>query len=602
MSVTPGALGRRYSPLLILAAVQLMLVLLSPSTPTSTTAFAGGSSGGRFTPGGTSAGTLGGTSSNSPAADATNGATSVATPGGLPADASSTPGVAPSGLPGSGPGVTSGGGGPVDRSRCDTAGKEIGVTFYMPPCVPVWKGGDNGGATMTGVTSTKINYIFYRAMNQPEVNAILNTQGLAASDQQVCEALKAFDAEINKRWDVYGRKFVSLNGPGNHSGAALGSPCSFPYFQGQCSLTPPDPPCERAEADLIASMHPAYVIAPIPDPAFYNQLGKDHIVVAGGENEPASYHTNVAPYYYDAFMNGERAMAMAAEYYCKRLYNRPVKWAGNDVEHPTGPLSAPPRRKIAIVYPSTNGDPTFAISANEFIKAVSGGQCGSPSDNVKAFPYQSDITTAEQQSTTQIASLKASGVTTVVFFGDPIAPVFLTNTAESQNYHPEWMITGTGLVDYDVLGQLYNRDQWQHAFGISDLMNTIPFPQSDAAKAARDVGAPQPDGTENLNWTYFSLMASSFQDAGPAPTPNAIRDGLFAAPPQGGDPFHSLLEFGRPNDYTALRDAREVYWCASVNSPINGHAGMYVPIDNGIRRQLGQWPGSEPAAFPHGVC
>jgi hypothetical protein len=587
--------------LLVLAAVQLMLVLLSPSTPTSTTNASAGGAFNHF-----AAGTSGSTSASVPGGSATdNGA--GATTGAV----SSTGGAAGvTGATGTGSGATGGtvgGGGsnssgPVDRSRCDTKGLEIGVTYYMPPCVPPWTGGDNGGTTMPGVSATKINYLFYRPQGNAEVNAILGTQGLAATDQQFCAAVKAFHAEINKRWEAYGRTYVSLNGPGNHNGAAIGNPCSFPYFQGQCSLTPPDPPCERAEADLIASMHPAYVMAPVADPSFYNQLGKDHVIVAGGENEPDTYHTSVAPYYYDVFMSGTRAMAQAAEYYCKRLYNRPVKWAGTDVEHPTGPISAPPRRKIAIVYPATNGDPTYAIPANQFIHAVTGGMCGSPSDNVKAFPYQSDITTAEQQSTTQIAALKASGVTTVVFYGDPIAPVFLTNTAESQGYHPEWLVTGTGLVDYDVLGQLYNGDQWQHAFGISDLTNSIPFAQSDAAKAAHDVGAPQPDPTENLAWSYYSLMATSFQDAGPMPTANAIQGGLFSAPGQGGDPYHALLQFGRPNDFTGLQDAREVYWCDHAISPINGHQGMYVPIDGGVRRSLGQWPNTEPAAFPHGFC
>jgi hypothetical protein len=301
-------------------------------------------------------------------------------------------------------------------------------------------------------------------------------------------------------------------------------------------------------------------------------------------------------------MNCTRDIMLTAEYYCKQLAGKPVQYAGADVEHPAGSLN-PPKRKAAIVFPETNGDPTYADSANLFIKLVTGGMCGSPADSVKAFPYASDITTAEQQSTTTVAGLKSSGVTTVVFFGDPIAPVFLSNTADSQDYHPEIIMTGVGLVDYDVLGQLYNRNVWQHAFGISTLADNIPFTDSDAVKAWQDAGAAGlPDTTENLAWTYFTAMATAFQLAGPEPTPASIRQGLFNAAPAGGDHLHPTQEYGRPSDYTGLRDARVVYWCAGVNSPINGKPGSYVSVFAGHRYQNGQIPSAPIPVFPHGTC
>jgi hypothetical protein len=605
----PGVIGRRYSPLLVLAAIQLMLVLLSPSVPRGS-AIAGGGGVGPGTAGTTQFGSASGNSAVGSESSATNGGVLGGStgPGATALNAAGSAGGSTGG-PGSGAGAATvgaveGATGPQDLSHCTKTGRQIGPTFYMPPCVPVWHGGDNGGSTMTGITANRISYVYYIAQGNAEVNAILNQEGLAATPDQTCQAAQAFDAEINKRWEHYGRTFVSLNGPGNHSGYAQERSCHFPFFQGQCSLTPPDPPCERAEADLIAStMRPAYVMAPVADPAFYNELGKDHIIVAGGENEPATYHSIVAPFYYDTFINGERAMGMAAEYYCKRLYNKPVQWAGPDVEHPDGnPLGKSPRRKIAIVFPATNGDPTATISANEFVHNTTGGECGAASDGVKEYPYQSDITTAQQQSNTLIGELKASHVTTVVFFGDPIAPVFLSNTADSQGYHPEFLLTGTGLVDYDVLGQLYNKNVWQHAFGVSSLANSIPFSQTDAVKAAHDVGAATPDTTENLAWTYYTLMATSFQVAGSHPTPSAIQSGLFGLQPLPSDPLHPLIWFGHPNDYTGIQDMREVYWCNTAVSPINNQPGEYVWVDGGVRRQLGQWPTTNPAVFPHGFC
>src|SRR5207244_3678372 len=167
-------------------------------------------------------------------------------------------------------------------------------TYYMPLCVPVWHGGNNGGATMPGVSATQIRYTFYQAKSDPQVNAILQTQGLAASQHDQCAAWSAFDKEINKRWEFYGRTAVPIDGPGANKGSvASGCDSHYPHFQGQCTLTPPDPPCERAEADQIASMGITYVMAPVADPAFFNELAKRHVVVAGGNSAqapaPAAY-------------------------------------------------------------------------------------------------------------------------------------------------------------------------------------------------------------------------------------------------------------------------------------------------------------------------
>ncbi|GAC1531681.1 MAG: hypothetical protein NVS3B12_08090 [Acidimicrobiales bacterium] len=619
MATTPAAIGRRYSPLLILAAIQLLLVVLSPSVPRGqgtavnslgSGPIASGAAGGAVDPAtgqaidpatGQPIGGAGG------AGGAGGGGAGGGAGGGVGGGASGGAGGAAGGVAGRSGGGAGGGlaaGGPADRSHCGPDGKQLSPTFYMPPCAAVFHG-DNGGSTMPGVSATTVNYVYYVAQGNAQVNAILAEENLAATNEQTCEKLQAFEKWANKRFELYGRHLNSLDGPGNNKGSVNQSPCKFAYFQGQCSLTPPDPACERAEADVIASMHPAWVMAPVADPALFNQLGKDHVIVAGGylEPNPDSYHQNLAPYYYDIGTNGDRAATQMAEYYCKKLYNHPVVHAGRgagDVIPPTGPA---PRRKAAIVYPSTNGDPTITQSANLFISLISGKMCGSPSDGVKGYPYQSDINTAEQQSTTTIAALKQNGVTTVVFYGDPIAPVFLSNTADSQGYHPEIMISGTGVVDYDVLGQLYNKNVWKNAFGPSDLGNAVPFSETDAVKAYNDAGySGQPDGTANVALNYYNEMASAFQAAGPKATPQSIHDGLFSAPAIGGDPVHPLDAYGRPNDYTSIKDAREVYWCTSAISPINGQPGAYLPTDGGRRYQLGQWPSGEPKVFPNGPC
>ena len=60
-------------------------------------------------------------------------------------------------------------------------------------------------------------------------------------------------------------------------------------------------------------------------------------------------------------------------------------------------------------------------------------------------------------------------MTTVVYTGDPLAPATLTKVATQQGYFPEWVITGTALIDTDVLARTYDQQQWAHAFGPADL-------------------------------------------------------------------------------------------------------------------------------------
>ena len=600
MALTPSQLGRRYAPFVVVVAVQALLVAIVPSKapPRSTVAASAG----------TARGAGGGDASTSDTGDATG--TSAAGPdvGGGPAGGVDNAATGTDGAT-SGAGTTSANGaagrtgsaaarpaGPVDRSHCNASGYQVGVTFYMPKCEPVWHGGDNGGSTMTGVSATEIRYLFYATKSDPQVNAILATQGLAASKHDQCAAWASFDKAINKRWEFYGRKAVALDGPGSHKGSTVGGcDAHYPHYQGQCALTPPDPPCLRAEAAQIAAMKPAFVLVPVsPHPALHNELGKRHIMVLGGQWQPARYHVDVAPYHWDPFRDGELAARMMAEYWCKKLAGKPVRYAGPDVMGVN-----PPLRKAGVSFPATDGDPTYKIGVDIFARLITGGMCGSSKDAPLLRPYNSDITTAQQQSQTSATAYKRAGVTTVICFCDPIAPVFQTAAMDQQGYHPEHLIAGVGLIDYDVLGRLYSPTQWNHAFGLSELFNFPTYDQTDQSRAWRDAGnAGTPDATEGLPWAYFNLLASAVQLAGPNITPATIKNGLFSAQGLGGEPGHPLIKFGaRADDYTGVEDAREVWWSATARSNVDGKPGAYVPVNGGRRYQSGQIPSGDPKVF-----
>src|SRR5579859_6853276 len=161
MPQTPGALGRRYLPFLALAAVQVLLVAIAPSKVPGTSAATSLSAG-----------------PQSGVAGQALDQNGQPTQGGLTRDANGNLIDANGNIVSSANGPSTGVSPTADMSKCDKNGRQIGPPGYklMPPCVPVWHGGDNGGSTMTGVTKDAINFIVYVTQGNAEVNAILATQ------------------------------------------------------------------------------------------------------------------------------------------------------------------------------------------------------------------------------------------------------------------------------------------------------------------------------------------------------------------------------------------------------------------------------------------
>ncbi len=358
-------------------------------------------------------------------------------------------------------------------------------------------------------------------------------------------------------------------------------------------------------------MHPAFVLAGVADTAFYTTLANLHIIELGGVSEPESYYDGVSPYWYSILMDEDRQARFDGDFWCRSLNNAGAIYAGNDVKSTRhwGVNGAVPIRKLAILFPETNGDEATKLGVDHMKQLITGGECSTPG-GVLEIPYQSDITTATQQSETIVQELLTNKITTVACWCDPIAPVFLTSAMSTQGYYPEHFMLGVGLIDYDVLGRLYNSGEWAHAFGVSDLARAQPFAQSDAVhwwQAAGNTG--EPDTTENAGDPFFAIMATAFQEAGPRPTPASIHQGLLNLPILGGwakthNPTIIQVGFRPPSPWTAAEDVRLAYWNANRTSEVDGKAGSYCAVDGGHRYDLGQLPAGPPDVFDpaHNGC
>jgi hypothetical protein len=566
---------RLYAPFLALALAQAAFVVWAPSKgEESVNQFAEVAAGGSsFTPG--AAGTDGATSF-----DPTTGAPITSGGGSSGAGAAGTTGGSSSGATGGGTsgGSSSGGSaaatGGGDKSHCK-GDRQTDVIFNSPPCAPKWPdGADNGGATYPGVTKDEIRLVVFQCQSNEQVDAILATQGLAASDEETDAMLDAATEFINTNYETYGRKLV------------------WERVRGDCPTTPPDPAKARQAAAEVAKTKPAFVYVAGGGSAAADVFAQAGIVSVGVQWNGQEFYAGRRPFRYDIFPTSTETAEWMAEYYCKKLAKKPASNAGTLIHPQIGGRDTP--RKLGIIVPD-DGTGTILPAAQRVSQLVK--QC--TGTDAPVFTYQSDINRAEEQTRVTVAGLIDAKVTTVTCMCDPIAPVFLTKGLTQNRYFPEHMLAGMGLLDYDVLGRLYDQAQWEHAFGPSQLVEPVPFEQSDAAKIWRSTGRDgQPCASCNLLSGYITLIGSMVHLAGPNLNPGTVEGALIGAgysrggwAETGGDAGVYLIKFGQ-NDYNAISDFREAFWDSTAPSVIDGKPGAYISMNEGRRYAGGELDGS----------
>src|SRR3954447_12475155 len=549
---------RRYAPFALLVATQMVLVLVAPSH---------GSSGGTQ---------LGGQFQGGPAASSgvpgsgVNGAVGTGAPGttGVPGATGTTTGA-------TGPGATGaagGGGGTSTLASGSTTGQKFCITGLADhlPCVPKWAGGDNGGATWPGVTGNKVTIVMYRPKDNAAVNAILQKSGSYTDPNVEQQMLGVVNDWINKHFQLYNRKL------------------DIKYARGTCDIAPPDDTCFRNDANtLVSTYHPFAVFwdSDTNEPAFFDQLSRKGVVNWGGWAFTDQFAQSLRPYHYDLFMGADTQADITGRWICQRLANKNAKFAGD------ANLKALPR-KFAVTYPNTATTTPSAKRLENIIK-------GCDKNGVVDSPYSSDTSTAAQQATTNTAQLKSAGVTSVVWFSDVIAPAYGTAAQSAQNWHPEEVIAGEGLLDYDALAQNYDQTEWAHAFGPSDLANSTGISQTDAGRIWKAEGqSGNANQNSNLMTSYLLSVAGGIMAAGPKLTPLTYEYGVLTQPgynswSQWHDPSLIYVKYGK-GDSTGVSDIREVYYNPNKTSPTNGSPGSYVSLNGGRRYQVNDIPSGDP--------
>lgn len=271
----------------------------------------------------------------------------------------------------------------------------------------------------------------------------------------------------------------------------------------------------------------------------------------------------------------------------------PAKWAG-------GPLKDKPR-KIAMIAAEGTEQNDAPI---EMFTSILAEDYGAELANIQRYDDPLALGTTGRA---MLSQFKSEGITSIVFVGDPIAPQTLTRIASEQDYHPEWITSGSSLVENNVFSRTYDQDQWARAFGPTSL-----FPRVDGG-----IGTPiglhkwyfgtEPPGgaAALLTVPNLQVLFGGLQGAGPDLTAEHFRDALFTAPILAGSPIAPQISFGNrgffPNtDYVALDDMTEISWDPDVIAPDEGGKegkGGWRYSDGGKRYLPGEWPDDEPHVF-----
>lgn len=527
---------------------------------------------------------------------ATGGGTAGSTGGAKTATGGATPaggaaaGAAPTGGGAAAPGAplaTAAGVGP----DCDTATGRIKVpTKFAPPCMPVFNGNNGGATSPQGVTADSITVVVYRTKANPATTAALKAAGAADDEQPTRDTIKAYFDYFGKHYETYGRKVNLL------------------FKDGTAEST--DDAAAKADAIDIATRMKAFAVIGDPNNAYVDELVARKVLCICTTSQPQDFYEKRSPYAgYTTLMSSTQGYLHRAEYVGKRLAGRKASYAGDAAFKAKD-------RSFALLYFETP-DRAYESGAKFFeaqLKDVYGVPLLENLPFTGAVGPGADPNKTQQQAGPIIQKLKDRGVTSVVFSGDPLTPAIFTKEATKQGYQPEWIITGSALVDTALFARTYDQAQWANAFGISFLVARTPPELGDAFNLYNwnmgTKGQKPPAG--NTYGTIYAPIFSLFTAihmAGPSLNPATFQGGLFNYPVSGGGLTLPTISFGDKGiwpkdvvakDLTAYDDVTEIWWDPLEPGPDevgNRAAGMYRYVDGGVRYRPGKHPTRDPKVF-----
>ncbi len=398
-------------------------------------------------------------------------------------------------------------------ANCDEDTGRIEVpSVYAPPCVPAFDPaapGGNGGATWGGVTADTIRVAIYQGGAGDIRTALTRTLDTQAQQDETTDRLAMMLDDLT---ETYGRHVELVR------------------FEASGGMD--DEVAARADAIRLADeVAPFAVIGGPPlTTVFAEELAVRGIVcIDCGLATPDSFHQENAPFIWGPLPTPEEFLTILGDYLFNRVMGDPARFAGDpDLRSEDRVLGVVRFEQRIPVFSDLARLVTMISDANGVVPAAN-------------EVYTFDLDKMPERATTIVARMKAAGVTTVLFLGDPLMPIYLTQAATAQDYFPEWLVSGTVLTDSTVMGRQYDQRQWAHAFGLSVLPAKTPVDQLEAYRLHQWYfgEAPAARGTAQLILNDLVMLFLGIHMAGPTCGPRRSATGCSASrPPEAARPRH----------------------------------------------------------------
>lgn len=483
---------------------------------------------------------------------------------------------------------------------CDAATGRLAVpSRFAPPCVASVAA--NGGASWAGVTAETITVAVYLSQGDVATQALAAAAGNRDSAEEVAATYRAYTDYFERHYQTWGRRvrlvFVTPSGADDDVVAA------------------------RTDAARVAGEIGAFASwgGPARTSVYAEELAARRVLCICAVPEPAAWYQARAPYVISPEPTVSERITLQTEYVAKRLAGRAARFAG-DV------MLATQTRGFGLVYEDAAGQ--AGLRAAEALERQLRRAGVELLDSV-GFPGSAAAAaaTGSAEARRVVSRLRQAGVTSVLYVGDGVFPVFMTQEATRQGYGPEWVLLGPGVgsaataatfgggggggltgADTTFAGRTYDQTQWAHAFGLSFAGARLAPGQGEAWRIYtwHTGQAPPARASHALIYRAPWMFFTGLHLGGPVLTPASVRDGLFRLPPAGrGMATSPSVSFGRHglwpgDDHGAGDDVTELWWDATTPGPDESGAsgvGMYRYADGGRRYLPGQQPPTEPAAF-----
>ena len=229
---------------------------------------------------------------------------------------------------------------------------------------------------------------------------------------------------------------------------------------------------------------------------------------------------------------------------------------------------------------------------------------------VEVIPYALDPATLQATASQAISKLKAAGVTTIVFSGDPVAPRDFTNEATAQEYFPEWFISASTLVDISAFAGRTTRSSGSTRSASRQLAARVNPGEQGYRFLYEWFNGDEPSvgGHDRRRAAEPGAVLRDRAGGRPEPHPRDVAGRAVRLPGTEQAISQPYLTYGDKGywpepDYQGIDDTTILWWDPTATGPDEIQregTGMYQFVDGGKRYLPGEWPTEEKLFDPGG--